>query len=78
LIETAALTDNLTALKKFVADNELKWDQIISFNIQETETEQGDSSVALLYRSDSLDMSATPLVIDFLNFPLTKSWEDLE
>lgn len=78
LIETGSLTDNLNALKKFVQNSELKPDQIISFNVHETATDQGDSSVAILYRSTSQDIGATPIIFDFLNFNLTKSWQEQE
>ena len=44
------LTENLNSLKTWFNSQELKRDQIVAINIDETTTIDGDSEVSFIYR----------------------------
>ena len=70
------MSDNLTALKKFISEAELKRDQIIAININEDKVRDGNNVISLLYYKDSIVPEATPFSgFAYKNYGATLDWE---
>jgi hypothetical protein len=72
------LTKQLDSLKNWVIKNEMKQNQIISINMNETEVYEGDSIVNVIYRNKSNDETATPCShFDYKKYDVNMGWIDL-
>ncbi len=70
------MSDNLTALKKFISEAELKRDQIIAININEDKVRDGNNVISLLYYKDSIVPEATPFSgFAYKNYGAALDWE---
>jgi len=61
---------------KFISDNELKRDQIISLCQQETQIEEGNSWISLFYRTEPVDPNSTPFdEVQYKKFNNMTKWD---
>ena len=81
VFQTGSLTDNVNDLMKFISEQELHKDQIVSIDINETKINDGDCAITFVYRSKSNDDSttATPIAqLTHKNYGIGNAWESLK
>ncbi len=71
-----SVSANCSQTLAWIQERELKRDQIVSICMSETAIEDGESRIAVYYRTASLSPSAAPFdELQFREFTKTKSWE---
>ena len=81
VFQAGSLTDNTNELMKFISEQELHKDQIVSIDINETKTTDGDCAITFVYRTKSNDDSntATPIAqLTYKNYGTGNDWDGLK